>query len=133
MGRRHEVKGNLKIEVYGLSLKSPEESGWKIKHNVPYRQKFVGGKMANFSRHFFLSRIFPDKNCPQWKFFLMKIFTFWTHFSKWKLKLKSRQPFRNDIPIVNVFESWWIMRENCPNTEFFWSVFGHFSHSEFHC
>ena len=97
-GWRLEVKGNSKIKVYGhtfvrLCLKSPDESVWKIKHKVPYR-----GKVTNFSWnfcHFFLSRkkIFPMKN-----------FTCRTHFSKWKLKLKSRQPFRNDIPIVNMVE-----------------------------
>ena len=51
-----------------------------------------------------ISSLFPVKNFPQEKIFSMKNFTCRTHFSKCKLKLKSRQPFRNDIPIVNMAE-----------------------------
>ena len=69
MGRRHEVKGNLKIEVYGLSLKSAIESGWKIKDNVPYRQKFVGEKWGIFPVTFFCRKFFPTKIVPCENFF----------------------------------------------------------------
>ena len=42
-----------------------------------------------------------DENCPQWEFFPMENFTCGTNFCKWKLKLKNKQPFINDISIDN--------------------------------
>ena len=44
----------------------------------------------------------------------MKNFICLTHFSKWKLKLKSRQPFKNDIPIVNIVEILCILERDTP-------------------
>ena len=67
--------------------------------------KISSGKRDKFLfkfRHFLPSTIFLDENCPQWKFFPVKNFTCRTHFSKQKLKLMCRSPFRNDISILNM-------------------------------
>ena len=106
-GWRLEVKENSKKKslwsiFVRLWLNIFKKSGWKIKHKVPYR-----GKVTNFSWNFVtFSRLefSPTNVVPNEKFFLMENFTCETHFSKCTLKLKNRQPFRNDIPIVNMVE-----------------------------
>ena len=79
---QHEGKWNSKIKVYGLhlwdcGLSFPMNLGGKS--TITY---FIGENFAGESDEFFLkfcrifpSRIFPDENCPQWKFFPMKNLT----------------------------------------------------------
>ena len=63
-----------------LWLKFPEESGWKIKHNVPYWGTFRRGKETSFSwnvvtfsrREFSTTKIFPNENFSRWKKFPAK-------------------------------------------------------------
>ena len=94
-GLQHELKGNSKIKVYGLYfwechlsfpmnlggksniryLKFSNESGWKIKHKVPYWGKFRWVKVMNFSWNFVTfsrwefspTKIVPNEKFSQWK------------------------------------------------------------------
>ena len=114
-GWPHKVKVDLKMKVHGLclwdcGLSFPRNLGGKSR--VTLLGKISSGKSDEFFlkfRHFFPWRIFSKENCPQWKFFPMKNFTCRTQFSKWKLKLTSRQSFRNYVLIVHMVEDLWVL------------------------
>ena len=97
---RHKVKGNSKIKVYGLCL---WDCGFNFRRNLSRKSSIwyleISWNVVTFPcRELSPTKIFPNGNL-----------TWWTHFFKWKLKLKSRQPFRNDITIVNIVDDYWIL------------------------
>ena len=96
---RYKVKGKSKIKVYGLRF---WDSGLNFRRNLCRKSNIwyleISWNFVIFSRReLFPTKIFPDGEPDEHIFF------------KWKLKLKSRQPFRNDITIVNMVEDYWIL------------------------
>ena len=70
----HEIKGNLKIKVYGpylwgCGLNFLRNLGGKSKGTYFIAENFVGGKVTNFSWNSRISsmKIVPNQNFSRWK------------------------------------------------------------------
>ena len=108
-GWRHEVKGNSKIKLYSLclwdcDLSFPRNLGEKSNIKYLTGENFVGEKWHMFLE---ISSLFSVKNFPLPKLSPIKIFPneklyLPNTFSKWKLKLRRRQAFRNYNSVVNM-------------------------------